>query len=212
MTTAARKSAVKKSAAKKAAVKKAAVKKAAAKKPAADGKVCSAAELQKLIKGLAEAIIQEFPDPSNLLVLGIRTRGVTIADRLCAALEKAYKKPVASGVLDITLYRDDLSTLGPQPMVRDSDIPHDITGSNIVLVDDVLFTGRTARAAMDEIVDFGRPLRIRLAVLIDRGLREYPIQADYIGKKVETVHGQVVHVRLKEIDPRDEVVLETLAG
>ena len=175
-------------------------------------KICGVRDIAAMIKAIGDQVIQEFPDHSKLLVLGIRTRGVTLAERLRVYLEKNIGADVASGILDITLYRDDLSALGPQPMVRDSDIPHDVTGANVILVDDVLFTGRTVRAAMDEIVDFGRPARIRLAVLVDRGHREYPIQADYVGKTVETDMNQIVHVHLKEVDSSDEILMETSPG
>lgn len=203
--------AVKKAGSPKAATKRAApAKKAGAPKASASkaGGLMSAAEMARAIDAMAKAIRREFPSPKGLLVLGIRTRGVVLAERLRAALEAAYKNPVASGVLDITLYRDDLSSLGAQPMVRDSEIPHDVTGTHVILVDDVLYTGRTIRAAMDEIIDYGRPAHIRLAVLVDRGCREYPIQADYVGRTVATTPGQVVRVAFREIDDRDEVVLK----
>lgn len=177
------------------------------KKAAGASAVLTARGVATALKQLRDAIVAEFPDPNRLVVLGIRTRGVTLAERLAALLEDHYGDPVPLGVLDITLYRDDLSTLGPQPMVRDSEIPFDITGRQIVLVDDVLYTGRTIRAAMDELIDFGRPDRIRLAVLIDRGGREYPIQADYVGKTVKVPPGRFIRVHLDEIDGRDEVVL-----
>lgn len=167
------------------------------------------AQLKTSLRELAKQVRNAFPDLGNLLVLGIRTRGVPLADRLRAELEEQSGMPVTGGVLDITLYRDDLSTLGPQPMVRDSEIPHDVTGTDVLLVDDVIYTGRTVRAAMDEIVDFGRPNRIRLLVLVDRGWREYPIQPDFVGLSVETTHRQVVHVRLDGVDGADEVLLET---
>ena len=185
--------------------KKAAAPKASASKA---GVLMTAAEMARAIDAMAKAIRREFPRPAGLLVLGIRTRGVVLAERLRAALEEAYDANVASGVLDITLYRDDLSTLGAQPMVHDSVIPHDVTGTHVILVDDVLYTGRTIRAAMDEIIDYGRPAHIRLAVLVDRGCREYPIQADYVGRTVATTPNQVVRVSLSEIDDRDEVVVK----
>jgi len=171
-------------------------------------RVCTADEMTRGIASIAKHIQREFPDPTTLVLLGIRTRGVVIADRLRNLLEKAYKETVATGVLDITLYRDDLSSLGPQPMVRDSEIPFDVTGTNVIIVDDVVYTGRTIRAAMDEIIDFGRPRRIRLAVLVDRGCREYPIQPDYIGKKIPTTEEQSVRVCLTEIDETDEIILD----
>ncbi len=173
-------------------------------------KVLDAQELESALVAMKDAIRTEFPTPHGLTLLGIRTRGVLIAERLRAMLEEDYGEPVAFGILDITLYRDDLSDLGPQPMVRDSEIPFDITDSNIVLIDDVLYTGRTIRSAMDEIIDFGRPALIRLAVLVDRGWHEYPIRADYFGMTLETTRNQSVRVHLKEIDDQDEVLLKDL--
>jgi pyrimidine operon attenuation protein/uracil phosphoribosyltransferase len=171
-------------------------------------RVCTADEMAAGITSIARHISREFPDSSSVVLLGIRTRGVIIAERLRTLLEKTYGKSVAAGVLDITLYRDDLSSLGPQPMVRDSEIPFDVTDANVIIVDDVVYTGRTIRAAMDEIIDFGRPRRIRLAVLVDRGCREYPIQPDYIGKKIPTTEDQSVRVCLADIDDTEEIVLD----
>jgi pyrimidine operon attenuation protein/uracil phosphoribosyltransferase len=196
------------------APKKKAAKAAKAAKPKSESRKSTtvetfldAAGVAKAIDSIRKAIRKEFPDPGSLVVLGVRTRGVSLAERLCEALSADYKRPVPMGVLDITLYRDDLSTLDHQPMVRDSEIPFDITGANVILVDDVLFTGRTVRAALDEIIDFGRPALIRLAVLIDRGGREYPIQADYTGSTVKLADSQFVRVQLDEVDGRDEVLL-----
>lgn len=159
-----------------------------------------------MIQELAEGIREEFPEAERLMILGIRTRGILVAERLKDALEKILKKPVPLGILDITLYRDDLQVLVPQPVVGDSEIPFDVTGANVILVDDVLYTGRTIRAALDEIVDFGRPRAIRLAVLVDRGHREYPIHADYVGAELEVREDEFVRVHLKEVDDVDEVV------
>lgn len=201
-----KKAAVKKSAAKKPAPKKAASKRASKKKEEA---LLGKADIDKALKKIKAAVRKDFPDPRGLLILGIRTRGVTLADRLRDLLEKDYGTRLPLGVIDITLYRDDLSTLGPQPMVRDSEIPFDITGANIVLVDDVLFTGRTIRAALDEITDFGRPQHVRLAVLVDRGGREYPIQADYVGKSIQVEVDEFVRVHLDEVDEKEEVIAMT---
>src|SRR5690606_39023079 len=128
---------------------------------------------------------RDFPHSPDLVLMGIRTRGVYIAQRLAAILREKHNQQVTMGEIDITLYRDDLSTLGPQAVVGTTDIDFDVTGKNIILVDDVLFTGRTVRAALDQIVDFGRPRLIRLLVVVDRGLHEYPIQADYVAQKIE---------------------------
>lgn len=192
-----------KSAPKKAATKTA---KSAAAPKSGPRQLLGPEDMSAALKRVKTAIRKEFASPQGLLILGIRTRGVVLAERLRELLEADYKQRVPMGILDITLYRDDLSALGPQPMVRDSEIPFDITDTNIVLVDDVLYTGRTIRAAMDEIIDFGRPNLIRLAVLIDRGGREYPIQADYVGKEVTIEEGAFARVHLKEIDGSDEVI------
>lgn len=164
-------------------------------------------KVAKAIGDIALAIHKEFRTPSRLLLLGIRTRGVFLAERLQEVLEGLYEKEVPLGVLDITFYRDDLSTLGPNPMVRGSELPFDIHNAKVILVDDVLYTGRTIRAAMDEISDFGRPALIRLATLVDRGLREYPIQPDYCGLRIDTKPNQRVTVLLDEVDDVDDQVL-----
>lgn len=169
--------------------------------------IMSALQLQSTIEALADQIHRDFPDPAGLMILGIRTRGAVLAERIREILKARYKAPVGLGTLDITLYRDDLSALGPQPNVRDSEIPFDVTAAKVVLVDDVLYTGRTIRAALDEIVDFGRPALIRLLVLVDRGWREYPIQADYFGVRVETKADESVQVLLSEIEDEDRVVV-----
>ncbi len=161
---------------------------------------------------LAAHIHRDYPNDPDLVLLGIKTRGVYIARRLAEIISKNHDQKVALGEIDITLYRDDLSTLGPQAVVGTSDIGFDVTGKKIILVDDVLFTGRTVRAAMDAIVDFGRPNVIRLLVVTDRGMHEYPIQADYVANRVETNSTHVVQVRLKETDGEDGVVLCNLSG
>ncbi|MCC5877447.1 MAG: bifunctional pyr operon transcriptional regulator/uracil phosphoribosyltransferase PyrR [Candidatus Sumerlaeia bacterium] len=159
------------------------------------------------IEQLVQHVYREFPEPMGLVILGVRTRGVFIAERMKERLDEKYGVAIGIGTLDITFYRDDLSRLGPDPMVRDTTMPFDIDGANVILVDDVLYTGRTIRAAIDEICDFGRPAMIRLAVLVDRGLREYPLHADYCALRVQTTHDETVQVNLEETDDRDEVVL-----
>jgi len=139
--------------------------------------------------------------------VGIRTRGVPLARRLAARVRDRSGIEIPVGVLDITLYRDDLTDIASQPVVRDTVLPFGVDGRRIVLVDDVLYTGRTVRAALDQLIDFGRPRRIELMVLVDRGCRELPIQADYVGKQIETTRKQMVEVRLKEEDGRKKVVL-----
>jgi pyrimidine operon attenuation protein/uracil phosphoribosyltransferase len=195
---------VKKSAAKGAKPKAEARAKAAIAEPVTE-RLLGPREVASAIKTLAGEIAREFPDPTGLVILGIQRHGVVIARRLRELLEKGYKAKIGFGVLDITLYRDDLLPVGPQPQVGESEIPFDITGTNVVLVDDVLYTGRTVRAALDEIVDFGRPQCIRLVALVDRGHREYPIQGDYVGHRMETGSDQHISVRMKELDNEDGV-------
>ena len=146
----------------------------------------------------------------ELALIGIRTRGVVIARRLADKLLDILRAPVPTGALDITLYRDDLmrQPVGPQPVVRQSEISFSIDDKRIVLVDDVLYTGRTIRAALDALIDFGRPRSIQLIVLVDRGHRELPIKADYVGKNLPTSLAQSVQVRMQEIDGCDEVVIQ----
>ena len=144
---------------------------------------------------------------SRLMLVGIQRRGVELADRLSKLIAARTGADVPRGALDITLYRDDLETVGPKPVVGQTHIPGDLTGQCVVIVDDVLYTGRTIRAALDELADFGRPARIGLAVLIDRGGRELPIQADVVGKAVDAAPGDRVDVLLNEVDGRDAVEL-----
>jgi pyrimidine operon attenuation protein/uracil phosphoribosyltransferase len=167
-------------------------------------------DLKRALTLLAAHIHRDFPNDPNLVLLGIRTRGVYLSQRIAEILEEKHDHKVALGEIDITLYRDDLSTLGPQAIVGTTDIGFDVTGKKIILVDDVLFTGRTVRAALDQIVDFGRPKLIRLMVVVDRGMHEYPIQADYVAQKVETDETHVVQVRLTDTDGDDGVLLCTL--
>jgi len=146
----------------------------------------------------------------DLALIGVRSRGVPLAKRLARQIKEITGDDVPTGALDITLYRDDLMrhAVGPQPVVRRTEIPFSIDGRKILLVDDVLYTGRTTRAALDALIDFGRPKAIQLIVLVDRGHRELPIKADYVGKNLPTSLEESVQVRLQEIDDRDEVVLE----
>lgn len=167
--------------------------------------------LNKAISVLCEQIIkrnQERGSLSDLVIIGIRNRGAYLAERIAQSINKKANIEVPIGILDITLYRDDLTTISAQPVVHSTEIPFDLTDKKVVLVDDVLYTGRTIRAAMDELVDFGRPKNIQLAVLIDRGHRELPIQADYAGKTVQTKKKEIVEVRITEVDGKDEVVLK----
>jgi pyrimidine operon attenuation protein/uracil phosphoribosyltransferase len=139
--------------------------------------------------------------------VGIRTRGAHLAKRLQGCIEKIEKQTVPVGILDITLYRDDLTLIAQQPVVHKTEIEFDITDKHIVLVDDVLYTGRTVRAALDALMDLGRPKTIQLAVLVDRGHRELPVRADYVGKNIPTAKNETIEVRLLELDATDEVII-----
>jgi len=163
---------------------------------------------------IAHEIVERNRGVGDIALVGVRTRGVPIAKRLAAILLEVTGHEVATGSLDITLYRDDLmkAAVGPQPIVRRTEIPFSIDGRHIVLVDDVLYTGRTIRAALDALIDFGRPSTIQLVVMVDRGHRELPIKADYVGKNVPTSRRESVQVRLAEIDGVDEVLLDQSEG
>ncbi|MCK4513533.1 bifunctional pyr operon transcriptional regulator/uracil phosphoribosyltransferase PyrR [bacterium] len=167
----------------------------------------SSEDLRRAITRIAHEILERNGGTEGLSVIGIQTRGALLADRLAKKIEEIEGEPVPLGVLDITLYRDDLKTVADQPVVNESRIPFDIQGKVIVLVDDVLFTGRTVRAALDEIIDFGRPRAVQLAVIVDRGHRELPIRADYVGKNVPTADNEIIAVRMIEKDETDEVVI-----
>jgi len=170
--------------------------------------------ISRSLTRIAHEIVERNRGVGDLALVGVRTRGVPIARRLAASLREITGVDVATGALDITLYRDDLmkTAVGPQPIVRRTEIPFSIDGRHIVLVDDVLYTGRTIRAALDALIDFGRPSTIQLVVLVDRGHRELPIKADYVGKNVPTSRRETIHVRLAEIDGRDEVTLDQAEG
>ncbi len=156
---------------------------------------------------IAHEIIEKNRGTKDLVIVGVRTRGAYLAERLAGMIEKFDGRRPPVGVLDITLYRDDLSSIAQQPVVHKTEIDFDIQDQKVILVDDVLYTGRTIRAALDEIIDFGRPQFIQLAVLIDRGHRELPIRADFVGKNIPTSSKETVEVRLEETDSRDEVVV-----
>lgn len=157
---------------------------------------------------ISHEIIEKNGSVDNLCIIGIKTRGVPLAKRLAERICKIEQKEVDVGVLDITLYRDDLTyTNDDMPIVNGSDVPFDISGKNVILVDDVIYTGRTARAALDAIIGFGRPASIQLAVFVDRGHRELPIRADYVGKNIPTSKSEIVHVAVNEIDGKDSVEL-----
>ena len=163
--------------------------------------------IRRALTRISHEIVEKNKGTKNVILVGIRTRGIPLAERIASEIEKIEGTKPAMGILDITLYRDDLSTLSYQPVVRETEIPYDITGKTIVLVDDVLYTGRTIRAALDALIDMGRPKSIQLAVLIDRGHRELPIRADFVGKNVPTSSKEEIRVVLKEIDGDEKVVL-----
>ena len=167
-------------------------------------------QIERQLDRITEQIIDDLPAGASLALVGIRSRGETLAQRLEQKLQSLYPDiPLECGTLDITLYRDDLDQMGyQQPQVRATEIDFDINGRLIVLVDDVLNTGRSVRAALDALVDLGRPHAIRLAVLVDRGHRELPISADYVGKSIDAPHDKRVHVYLHEVDEKEEVVVE----
>jgi len=167
----------------------------------------AADDVRRAITRIAHEILEREPDTSQIAIVGIRARGDVLAARLRDALRAIGGREVPLGSLDITLYRDDLTRIGYSPTVHRTDIPFSVDDRVVVLVDDVLFTGRTIRAAMDAIVDYGRPRAVRLAVLVDRGHRELPIRADFVGKNIATGPGDDVRVRLAESDGRDEVEL-----
>src|SRR5437588_8107693 len=171
--------------------------------------VLDADRISRTLTRIAHEILERNRGVDELALVGIRTRGVPIAKRLARAIRDINRHDVPTGALDITLYRDDLMrhAVGPQPLIRKTEIPFSIDDKKILLVDDVLYTGRTTRAALDALIDFGRPKGIQLIVLVDRGHRELPIKADYVGKNLPTSPGERVQVRLQEIDGDDEVLL-----
>ena len=167
----------------------------------------SASEIDRTLVRLAHEILEKTEDPSKLAFIGIRRRGVPLARRLAGKIESIEGKPIPVGILDIRLYRDDLSPIGGQPIVNATEIPFPVTGLDTVLIDDVLYTGRTIRAALNALFDHGRPSRVQLLALIDRGYRELPIEARYVGRTIQTSRDQTVEVRLKEIDEVEKVLL-----
>ncbi len=171
--------------------------------------VMDADRMSRALTRISHEILERNRSTDDLALVGIRTRGVPLARRLAANLKQITGADVATGTLDITLYRDDLmrQPVGPQPVVRSTEIPFSIDDRRILLVDDVLYTGRTIRAALDALIDFGRPKSIQLIVLVDRGHRELPIKADYVGKNFPTSSKQSVQVKLQEIDGADEVLI-----
>lgn len=163
--------------------------------------------LHRSLMRIAHEILEKNKGTKDLCLIGIRNRGAYLARRLSECIERIDQVKVAVGVLDITLYRDDLTLIAAGPLVHKTEIDFDISDKNVVLVDDVLYTGRTVRAALDALIDFGRPKSIQLAVVVDRGHRELPIRADYVGKNIPTSQNETVEVRLEETDGQDEVVI-----
>ena len=172
-------------------------------------KILNQDAIRRAVLRVAHEVLEKNKGGKDVCLVGIRTRGVVLAQRLKECIKQIEGAEIPVGILDITLYRDDLTLVDTQPVVRETSLHFDITDKKVVLVDDVLFTGRTIRAALDALIDFGRPANIQLAVLIDRGHRELPIRADYVGKNIPTSLDQNVRVVLEEVDGRgDEVVVE----
>jgi pyrimidine operon attenuation protein/uracil phosphoribosyltransferase len=169
--------------------------------------IMTATEMERALNRLAHEIVERNRGTKNLALIGIRRRGVPLADRLAKAILEFEKAPVPVGYLDINLYRDDLSTVSTQPVIQRTEIHFPIVDLSVVLVDDVLYTGRTVRAAMDALLDYGRPKFIQLCVLIDRGHRELPIEANYVGKSVQTTDNEIIEVKLTEVDQKECVLL-----
>lgn len=167
----------------------------------------SASEIDRTLIRLAHEILEKTEDLSKLAFIGIRRRGVPMAQRLAQKLHALEGLTVPTGILDINLYRDDLSTVGVAPIINKTDIEWNVTGKDVVLFDDVLYTGRTIRAALDALFDHGRPARVQLCVLIDRGHRELPISARYIGRIVQTTQQEIIEVKFQEVDEMEKVML-----
>jgi pyrimidine operon attenuation protein/uracil phosphoribosyltransferase len=174
--------------------------------------IMTADEIRRATIRISHEIVEKQAGTAGLVLVGIQRRGVPLAGRIAEAIREHEGATIPVGALDITFYRDDLSLVAQQPVVKGTDLPFDLNGSTVVLVDDVLYTGRTIRAAMDALVDFGRPQAIRLAVLVDRGHRELPIRADHVGKNVPTSREEVVKVHIAEIDDEDGVDIERAVG
>jgi len=164
-------------------------------------------QIESALTRIAHEILEKNEGVESLAIVGIRNRGAHLAKRICSIIKQKTKKEPPLGILDITLYRDDLTDLAQQPIIHETSIDFDVSAKHVILVDDVLYTGRTIRCALDELVDFGRPKSIQLAVLIDRGHRELPIRADYVGKNVPTSDRERIEVKLKESDKEEEVLL-----
>jgi pyrimidine operon attenuation protein/uracil phosphoribosyltransferase len=167
----------------------------------------SASEIDRTLVRLAHEILERTEDLNRLVFVGIRRRGVPLAQRLAKKIETLENRKIPVGILDINLYRDDLSTVSSQPVVSATDLPFPVTGKDVILMDDVLYTGRTVRAALDALFDHGRPARVQLLVLIDRGWRELPIEAKYVGRMVQTAANEIIEVKFQEVDGTEKVLL-----
>src|SRR5437016_5794741 len=167
----------------------------------------SASEIDRTLVRLAHEILERTRDLDKLVFIGIRRRGVPLAQRLARKIESLEQRKIPVGILDISLYRDDLSTVSQQPVVNATDIPFPVTGKEVILLDDVLYTGRTIRAALDALFDHGRAARVQLLVLIDRGHRELPIEAQYAGRMVQTADNEIIEVKFQEVDGMEKVLL-----
>ena len=171
------------------------------------GRLLSGSEIERTLVRLAHQIVEKTNASEELALVGIKRRGVPLAERLAALIAGIVKRPVQTGVLDIQFYRDDLSTHGVRPLVSEGDLGLDVNGRDVILCDDVLYTGRTIRAALDALFAHGRPRRVQLAVLIDRGHRELPIEATYVGKHVPTSSREIIEVKFREVDADEQVLL-----
>ncbi len=175
--------------------------------------ILCAEDIKRTLQRLAHQVLEKHALSRELVIIGIQTRGVHLARRLQAIIQDIEQTEIPLGTLGITFYRDDLTAIGPKPLVKETKIDFDISDKRVILVDDVLFTGRTVRAALDEIMDFGRPQAIELLVLVDRGHRELPIRADYVGKNIPTSRSEQVEVKVNEVDGIDEVsIIENAAS
>jgi pyrimidine operon attenuation protein/uracil phosphoribosyltransferase len=170
--------------------------------------ILDAADIDRMITRITYEILERHKGVEDLALIGIHTRGVYIAKRIQEKIKSIEGENVETGEIDITFYRDDWTSIGHHPVVRNTEISFSVDKKKIVLIDDVLYTGRTIRSAMDALIDFGRPARIELAVLVDRGFRELPIQADYVGKYLKTIRSETVNIMMSEIDEKDHVVIE----
>jgi pyrimidine operon attenuation protein/uracil phosphoribosyltransferase len=175
--------------------------------PREKAQLMSESEIERTLVRLAHEIVEKNNGSADLGLVGIRKRGVPLAQRLAQLIERIEKSPVPVGTLDATAHRDDLSLREPKPTAQKAEIGFSVTGKNIILVDDVLYTGRTTRAAMDALFRQGRPRKVQLCVLIDRGHRELPIEASFVGRKVQTTHQELIKVQLREVDDVDKVLL-----